>query len=158
MARAKVLTGARAKVLINGNLVGLFSNCSWSLRQGKEALYVLGRYSPAEITPTDQAPVQITLTGYRVVNAGPYAVAKATLLKNLLTEDDFSVAILDRQTGELIFQADGCRVMGWSGGVAQRGVSDLRLDIIGLIGEDEYGIAQGGDSESADASNIDDGA
>lgn len=158
MAKAKVLTGARAKILINGALVGLFSNASWSLRQGKEALYILGRFSPGEITPTDQAPVQLSLTGYRVVNAGPYKVAKATLLKNLLQEEDFSVAVLDRQTGETIFQADGCRVQGWSSGVTQRGVSDLRLDIIGLIGEDEFGLSQGGDGESSNASNIDDGA
>jgi hypothetical protein len=158
MARAKVFVGARAKVLLNGNVVGLFSQCSWSLGQGKIPNFILGRYSPGEITPVDQDAVRITLTGYRVVDSGPYKVANATLLKNLLTEDDFSVAILDRQTNKRIFQADGCRVLGWSSGVTARGVSDIRVDVIGMVGEDEFGLAQGGDAESANASKIDDGA
>lgn len=158
MALSQILTGARAKVLINGSVVGLFSNCSWSVRQDKQPAFILGRYNPAEITPTTQEPVQMTLTGYRVVNAGPYKVANATLLKNLLFEEDFAVTIIDRRTGEVVFTAVGCRVTGWSSGVAARGVSDIRIEVIGIRGEDEFGGAQGGDDETANASNIDDGA
>lgn len=158
MAKAQILTGARAKVLINGNLVGLFSTCSWSIRQEKVPVWILGRYSPAEIVPTTQEAVTLDLRGYRVVDAGPYKVANATLLKNLLDEEDFSVAILDRQTGKTIFTAVGCRVAGWSSGVANRGVSDISINVIGMRGEDEYGTAQGGDAEAQSAANIDDGA
>jgi hypothetical protein len=157
MARAKILTGARAKVLINGQLVGLFSQCTWSIRQGKDPAFILGRYNPAEITPTTQEAVQISLSGYRVVDAGPYKVANATLLKNLLNEEDFAIAILDRQTNKTIFTAVGCRVQGWSSGVAARGVSDIRIDVTGIRGEDEFGTAQGGDDEGGSASNLDDG-
>lgn len=157
MARAKILTGARAKVLINGQLVGLFSQCTWSIRQGKDPAFILGRYNPAEITPTTQEAVQLSLSGYRVVDAGPYKVANATLLKNLLNEEDFSIAILDRQTNKTIFTAVGCRVQGWSSGVAARGVSDIRIDVTGIRGEDEFGTAQGGDDEGGSASNLDDG-
>lgn len=158
MAKAKILTGARAKISIAGTIVGLFANCSWSVRQDKAPAYILGRYNPAEITPTSQEPVTLSLTGYRVVDAGPYKVANATLLKGLLEEEDFLVAVIDRQTGKTIFQAFGCRVTGWSSGVAARGVSDIRVDIIGLKGEDEFGIAQGGDDEVQSASSLDDGA
>jgi len=158
MGQAQILTGARAKVLVNGNLVGLFSNVTWSVRQDKAPAFILGRYNPAEITPTSQEPVSMSLTGYRVVNAGPYKVANATLLKNLLQEEDFSIAIVDRQTGKTIFEADGCRVTGWSSGAAARGVSDIRIDVIGIKGEDEYGASQGGDDETASAANLTDGA
>jgi hypothetical protein len=159
MAKAKILTGARAKVLINGKTVGLFSNCTWSLNQEKVANFVLGRFSPAEITPTSQEAVSITLRGYRVVDSGPYKVANATMLKDLLTEEDFSVVILDRQPpGKSIFTAVGCRVLGWSSGVAAKGVSDIELRILGLRAEDEHGTAQGGDSEDPDAAKIDDGS
>jgi hypothetical protein len=157
MAKSSILTGARAKVLINGHLVGLFSQCTWSIRQGKDPAFILGRYSPAEIVPTTQEPVSISLSGYRVVDSGPYKVANATLLKNLLNEDDFSITVLDRQTNKTIFTAVGCRVQGWSSGVAARGVSDIRVDVIGIRGEDEFGLASGGDDESSNASNIDDG-
>lgn len=158
MARAKILTGARAKVLINGQLVGLFASCNWSIRQEKVPVFILGRYNPAEITPTSQEAVTLDLRGYRVVDAGPYKVANATLLRNLLEEEDFSVAVLDRQTGKTIFTAVGCRVTGWSSGVANRGISDISISIIGLVGEDEFGTDQGGDNESPSASNLDDGA
>lgn len=157
MAQAKIFTGARAKVSINGNTVGLFANCNWSVRQDKAPAYILGRYNPAEITPTSQEPVTLSLTGYRVVDAGPYQVANASLLRDLLTEEDFDVTVTDRQTNRIIFQARGCRVTGWSSGAASRGVSDIRVDVIGLVGEDEYGIALGGDADLG-ASNLDDGA
>lgn len=137
-------------------MVGLFNNCSWSIRQGKDPAFILGRYHPAEITPTTQEAVSMSLTGYRVVDAGPYKVANATLLKNLLSEEDFTIAILDRQTSKTIFTAVGCRVQGWSSGVSARGVSDIRVDIIGIKGEDEFGTASGGDDD-ASATNLDEG-
>ena len=158
MGKATILTGARAKIIINGNNVGLFSQCSWSLRQSKEPIYILGRFHPAEIVPTSQEPVTVSLSGYRVVDSDPYKVAGATMLKDLLNEEDFSIAVQDRQTGKTIFTAVGCRVTGWSSGVASRGVSDIRIDVLGIKGEDEAGTAVGGDDESANAANIDDGS
>lgn len=164
MGRAQILTGARAKILVNGVPVGLFANCSWSIRQEKVPAYILGRYNPAEITPTSQEPVQLTLTGYRVVDAGPYAVANATLLKDLLLEEDFTVIVLDRRAGDgeggsqpkPIFTANGCRVTGWSSGVAARGVSDIRVEIIGLVGWDE--ASTDGDNETKNITELSDGS
>lgn len=137
MARSNVFTGARAKVSINGKVVGLFSNVSWSIRQEKVPQFILGRYNPAEITPTTQEAVQMTLTGYRVIDAGPYIVGGASHLYELLNEEDFAVSVTDRQTNKIVFTAQGCRVTGWSSGSAARGVSDIRLDVIGIIGWDE---------------------
>ena len=149
--QSKIMTGARAQIMINNVAVGLFSNCSWSIRQQKVPAYILGRYSPGEIVSTSQEPVEMRLTGFRVIGAGPYSVAGAQHLKDLLYEADFSVQIIDRQTKEVIFNAEGCKVQGWNSGVQARGVSDLTVDIIGMIGEDESGV----DTETG--SKIDDG-
>ena len=62
---------------------------------------------------------------------------ESKILKEILKEEDFSVSIIDRQTKETIFTAQGCRVTGWSSGVASRGVSDIRLDVIGIVAWDE---------------------
>jgi hypothetical protein len=137
MSKAQILTGARAIVYIKDKVVGLFTNCNWSVGQDKQPAYILGRFNPAEITPTSQDPVTLRLTGYRVMDKGPYVVANATALAGLLNENDFTVKIQDRQTGKTIFTAMGCRVRGWSSGVAARGVSDISLDIVGLYGYDE---------------------
>ena len=155
MGKATILTGARAKITIAGHPVGLFSQCSWSIKQNKEPAFILGRFHPAEITPTTQEPVTISLSGYRVVDNGPYKAASATLLQNLLNEEDFTVIVTDRQSKKTIFSASGCRVQGWSSGVAARGVSDIRIDIIAMIAEDEFGIKAGGDGEP-DASSLSD--
>jgi hypothetical protein len=156
MAKARVLHGSRAKIFISGNLVGLFANCTWSIRQTKQPIFILGRFHPAEIVPLSQEPVTMSLSGYRVVDAGPYKVANATLLKNLLNEEDFEVRIEDRQSGKTIFSAVGCRVQGWSSGVAANRTSDINVDIIGIKGEDEAGIASGGDDDTT-AVKLDDG-
>lgn len=137
MSQAKILTGARAIVYIKDKVVGLFSQCNWSVGQDKQPAYILGRFNPAEITPTSQDPVSLRLTGYRVIDNGPYVVANATALAGLLNENDFTVKIQDRQSGKVIFTAMGCRVRGWSSGVAARGVSDISLDVVGLYGYDE---------------------
>lgn len=155
MGKAQILTGARAKIMIGSKVVGLFANCSWSVRQEKVPAYILGRYNPAEITPTSQEPVQLTLTGYRVVDAGPYKVASAQQLKALLEEEDFTVMVIDRRTMIPIFTSIGCRVTGWSSGVAARGVSDIRVEVMGLVGWDEYSNADG-DGETASVSNLTD--
>lgn len=157
MSVAKIMSGARAKLLINGKVVGLFANCSYSVRQDKVPAFILGKYGPAEITPTSQEAVTMDLRGYRVVDAGPHAVANVTMLKNLLTEEDFSIAVVDRQTGKTIFSAVGCRATGFSSGFAAKSVSDLSISIIGLKADDEYTLAQGGDGEPG-SSELTDGS
>lgn len=154
MAKSETLTGARAKIRIyNKNTgkpttIGLFNNCSWSIRQEKQPIFILGNYGPTEIVPTTQEAVQVTLTGFRVVGRGPYAIMNASMLRELLNEEDFVVEIVDRRNPQTpILQVKGCRVQGWSSGVAARGISDVRVDIVGLIAVDEYGIAQGGDGD-----------
>jgi hypothetical protein len=164
MAKAKILTGARALIRVKGVAVGLFSQCNWSIGQDKQPAYILGRFNPAEITPTGQDAVSMRLSGYRVVGLGPYDLAQsggqgmATKLVNLLNEEDFTVEVLDRVAGtdgkpRVIFKAFGCRVRGWSSGVAARGVSDISLDVVGLKGGDE---SQNSDADDRGAPNLDD--
>jgi hypothetical protein len=164
MAKSQVLTGARAYIQVGGKTVGIFANCTWSIRQDKVPAYILGRFNPAEIVPTSQEPVTLNLTGYRVVGRGPYSIPSgnpnmgmATTLANLLNEMDFSVTVIDRQSGRRIFNAEACRVTGWSSGVSARGVSDIRLDVIGLRAYDES-HEKDGDEEKNGAVNLTDGA
>lgn len=154
----RILTGARALVYFENNLVGLFSSANWSIMQEKVPAYILGRYNPSEITPTAQEPIRISLTGFRVIGKGPYAVAKATMLKDLIDEGDFTLKVVDRQTNQTVFNAFECRVVGWSSGVAARSVSDVRLEVIGIKGGDEEVENADGFDDRADAANLDSGS
>lgn len=175
MSVSQILTGARALLAVNGKSIGLFSNCSWSIRQDKVPQFILGRYNPAEITPTAQEAVSLTLTGYRVIAvqgqppASPYQLGATgqnadgspvngitTLLQDLLNEEDVTVTIQDRQTGKTIFTATGCRPTGWSSGVAAKGVSDIRIELVGVVAYDES--SPSGDDDTPSAANITDGA
>lgn len=159
MAKSQIMTGARAKVMIYDKnskpvTIGLFNNCSWSVRQDKQPIFILGRYNPTEITPTTQEAVQMSLTGFRVVGKGPYATMHATKLQDLLNEEDFVVEIMDRNNpGVPIFRALGCRVTGWSSGVTARGISDIRIDVVGISGHDESSTSGDDDTGSTDLSS-----
>lgn len=156
MAKSQTMTGARAKIVIYNPQgtpvsVGLFNNCSWSIRQDKQPLFILGKYNPAEITPTTQEAVQMSLTGFRVIGKGPYATMNATKLSQLLGEEDFVVEVHDRSNpGAPIFRAVGCRVTGWSSGVSARGISDIRIDVVGIRGFDESSANGDDDTGSTD--------
>ena len=130
--KAKILTGPRAVVFIGEKQVGMFSSITWSASQEKFSAFILGRFNAAELTPVGQEPIRASLTGYRIMDAGPYAVANATHLADLLNENDFILKIQDRQTGKIIVTITECKVTNWSSGINARSVSDIRIDVMGL--------------------------
>ena len=62
MAATKVMTGARAKIYINNQLVGIFETCSYNVNIGTEPIHLLGRFSPDEITDMTTPDGLITVT------------------------------------------------------------------------------------------------
>lgn len=154
MATSPVVTGARAKVRIYDSVtgkpkvIGLVSNCTWSIRQDKTPIFILGRYNPASIVSTAQEAVSLRLTGFRIYGLGPYVTMNATKLMDLLNENDFTVDIIDRKNPSVaLFTAVGCLVQGWSSGVNSRGISDISVDVIGQTGWDES-TPSGGDDDT----------
>ena len=81
---AKVFHGARAKVFVkpteNGTpqLVGIFDSCSYSVNIGAEAIHILGRFSPDEITQTSYEAVQVSCSGFRIIGNGAKRCLPAT--------------------------------------------------------------------------------
>lgn len=162
MAKSQILTGARAVLqFINpagqAKTVGVFTTANWSVRQEKAPAFILGRFNPAELTPVSQEAVAISLSGFRVVDASPYEIANATALKGLLDEEDFVLQVVDRRTKKVIFRASGCRVSSWSSGVQARSISDVRLEVVAIIAEDEFNSQDEDSSGSIPAPRLDDG-
>jgi len=161
---SKTMTGARAMVMINGQVIGFFSNAAVTCRQSKEPIYVLGAYAPVELCPTTQDVISLTLTGFKQQGKGPYAIGAATLANELIKEGEFDVTVIDRQQANFASSMDQnymgnrkdaatlkgkrCRLVSWSTGFAARGISDLRLEVVGLEIEDES-IQDGGNHENS---------
>lgn len=152
----KIMSGARAALYLNdanGNsqLVGLFTTASWALNYDAQANYILGRYSPAEITYTGQEAVTVNCSGFRVVNNDPYEAALVPHLQDLLTHQDISISIYDRQTGVEIMNVVGVRPTGFNSDVAARAIAGLSVSFMGLRITSESNPQDG---ESPGASNL----
>jgi hypothetical protein len=78
MAAPKTMNGARAKLGIydpstgQTRYIGIFQNVSYGLTFQAEPVYILGKFAAAEIDYTSQDVVQITASGWRVIEHGPH--------------------------------------------------------------------------------------
>lgn len=149
----KILHGARAQLIVNGRIVGCFTNVSYGVNYDVQPSFILGRFSPAELTYTGQDAISVTATGFRIVSAGAYVSAALPKLQDLMTHEDISLAIFDRQTGQQILTVIGVRPVSYSSAQQARSVSDFSVSYLGTIASDESG-AQG---EAAGASDLSSG-
>ncbi len=145
----KVLTGGRAVVSVDNAVVGIFESCSWGANIGTEPIHILGRFGPAEITPTSYEAVSINCNGFRVVGNGAHVLPKFPKLQDLLQLGPVTISIRDRQTGELIMTAIGCIANSYSTGVNARATSRLSVNYVGLKVTDESG-----DQEESGATSL----
>ncbi|MDE1868302.1 MAG: hypothetical protein KGI08_11430 [Thaumarchaeota archaeon] len=158
-SKAQVFHGARAKVYIEGALVGIFQDVTYSYDLQTEPAYILGRFSPSEIGYVAAAPVRIQATGWRVIGKGPHTTVGGKklvpTLDELLNHEDMTFVLHDRQNAgnnnERVQTVIGVRPEGYHGGVSNRQLSSMTLPFVGLRISDESGP----NDESADASTLD---
>lgn len=135
--QAKTMHGSRAQLMINGAIVGIFNNVSYGVRYDANPIYVLGRFSAAEIALTGMEVISIDAQGFRVVDNGPYKVASVPRLQDLLNHEDITLALFDRQTGQQVMTVVGVRPTGYSSSVGARGLMDMSVNFMGLRLADE---------------------
>jgi hypothetical protein len=136
---SQVLTGARAKVYVNNQLVGIYETCTYNMNIGTEPIHLLGRYSAAEITPTSYEAVTISCSGFRIVGQGPHVLPAVPKLQDLLTLEAVTLAVVDRQSGDTILTAIGCVPNGYNGNHNARATSRITINYTGLRLSDESG-------------------
>lgn len=138
----KVMSGARAKLQIYDPVkgavtLGIFANVSYALAYDAQPAYILGRYSAAEIDYTAQEPVQVTASGFRVVNEGAHKHASVPDLKSLLTHEYITLQIVDRQTGQVVARISNVRPTGYSTSISARQLEEISVNFIGILVDDE---------------------
>lgn len=136
---SKVMVGARAKCYVDNQLVGIYEQCTYNTNIGIEAIHLLGRYSPDEITPTSYEAVTLNCSGFRVVGNGAHVLPKFPKLQDLLNLEGVTIAIVDRQTGQAILTAIGCVGTTNSGNYNARATSRVTINYTGLRISDESG-------------------
>lgn len=139
---AHVMTGARAKVSIDGKPVGIFNNISYGLSYGLDPIFILGAYGPVESVYTSQEAVSITASGWRVIDHGPFAEAAMPTLSELLRHEYFEITVFDRdvlpgQPERQIAAFRRCRATSFNTTLANRQPSEVQITFMGLRMDDE---------------------
>ena len=137
--KAKTMHGSRAQLMIEGRIVGVFNNISYGVRYDANPVYVLGRFSAAEIALTGMEVISVSASGFRVVDNGPYEVANVPQLQDLLHHEDMTLALFDRQTGKEIMTVVGVRPVGYNISGGARALFDTSVEFMGLRLSDESG-------------------
>ena len=139
---AKVVNGARAVVHIadaSSNTVtpiGIWNNFSYSVTYDVQPVFLLGRYSAAELNTTAVEPVAITAQGWRTINHGPYLDGKLPNIKDLLTQEDLLLTVFDRQTGQFIAKISDCKPTGVSTTLSAKQLQETTTTYVGLLLDD----------------------
>lgn len=153
----KVISGARAILKIakpdkDGNVttdtVGIFTNVSYNAALGAQPIYLLGRFTPAEIEYTHAEPVSLQLQGWRVWNHGPHADGNVPNVKDLLTSEYATLEIHDRLNCKEgvppIAKVEQLRVTGHSVSISSRQLTEMTITAVGIMVTDE---SNSGDQE-----------
>jgi hypothetical protein len=147
---AKTLTGGRAKVYVNNQLVGIFESCNYNRVYGTEAIHILGRYTAAEIAYTSVEAVTLTCSGFRVVGNGVHVLPAVPKVQDILNFQPFVLTVVDRQTGETVTTINGVTPNGDNGNYNAKASSRVTVNYMGIIMSDE----DGDQSESAGATDL----
>ena len=142
MSQARVMHGARAKMNVGSNTVGIFTNVSYGVQYDAQPIYILGAFAPQEIGYTGQEAINISASGWRVVGHGPHDPngAQVPKLQDLLRHDDITLSLFDRQDSRNpVMVVTGVRPTGYSTTVNSRGLQEITVTFLGLQLSDESG-------------------
>ena len=148
MAKAKVFTGARAKVYVDDVLVGVFDSCTYAVNIGAEPIHILGRYSPAEITQTSYETVTVNCSGFRIIGNGGHILPKVPKLQDLLQLEFVKLDMIDRQgpaDALPVMTVLNCIPINYSTGANAKATSRIQVTYLGTHASDESGPQDEGD-------------
>jgi hypothetical protein len=146
---SKSMTGARAKVRVNGEIVGLFDSCQYGANIGTEPIHILGRYSPDEISITSYEAVQVSCSGFRIVDQGVHLLPEAPKLQDLLNFESVQLEVEDRQSGQNIMIVKNCVPSNWSEAQQAKGTTRFNISYIGTVLSDESGDQEESDGATS---------
>lgn len=139
MAQSKIMHGARAVVQIGNKKIGGFTTVSYGSAYDIQPAFVLGAYGPVELTITGAEPIGISASGWRIIGHGPFTPEGGGMprLQDLLTAEDSTFSLYDRQTDQLIMVVEGVRHAGFSTSVSPKALEEISYNFVGLRLKDE---------------------
>jgi hypothetical protein len=140
---AKTMTGARAQVIVDNpntgksSTIGIYSRISYGVAFGVQSVDILGRFSPDELVYTHYEPVNITASGYKVVDHGAHADAGFPKLSDLLNFQDLTLAVFDRQTKKRVGTIRNVKPATYDIDYTAKDLSQYTMRYVGILVDDE---------------------
>ena len=134
---SKTLTGSRAVISVDSQVVGIYESCDYGANLGNEAVHTLGKYGAQEIVVTGYQAIDVRCSGFRIVGHGAHVLPKFPKLQDLLNLGTVTISIKDRQSGELIMTVTGAVPTSYSTGVAAQSISRVSVSYKGTVLTDE---------------------
>lgn len=132
-----IFNGARAKLIINNQLVGIFTQCSWGVSNDVHTAHILGRHGVAQFTYTGMDAIRVNLSAFRVIGSSPYSLKVAAELKEMMQYRGIQIQILERDTDKVVTTIEDCYLVSFDTGVAARTISDVSMTLVGRQLSDE---------------------
>ena len=150
MSRSKVLHGARAVLWMGSTPIGIFNNVSYGVQYDISPVFILGRTAAAELVYTGAEVIQVSASGFRILENGPFAVVDKDSgsslipkLQDVLNYQDIVVSLHDRletdPTKGVIMELTNVKPQGFTSSVGARGLQELTVTFLGLHLSDESG-------------------
>lgn len=120
MAKSKILSSAKIVCYVNGKMMGRVTSFRWSVESPRKALGGIDTASAVELAPTT-----IRCTGslglLRLsLDGGIEEPGMTAPSDQYVRERYFTLTLIDRTTGQIVFRADRCSVTAQSWDVPEK--------------------------------------
>lgn len=141
--RGLVLSGARARLMIEGVKVMYATNVSYSEEISMEGIEILDQFEVAEHVPTGY---RVTFTAQMVrVITNPIKLRDGVViqprLEDILTSPELTASIEDRASGAVVANIERVRATRYSQNIGARGIVLNDVEFVAIRIRDESEIA-----------------
>lgn len=157
-AKPLIMSGARARLLINNKLVAFSTNVNYDIFMAHQPVVVMGRYSTPRHEPVGY-DVSVTCGSFRFTSTGGNNTPDASdggfapTLNNLVTSEELTITIEDRQTGKKMLVIEHARLTRRTGSMGARDLLTETWSFVGTIAwnDDSGQQAEGGIGPNVEA-------
>lgn len=140
MAAGKVIHGARVRVVFEGKLIGVLTNITENEDYGVQPVYGIGNFTPQELVALRFSGnfnfAKLVLSTDKIADL-QYAARSgkdlASIAKDILTKEGFTIVVEDKYTNDNIATVSGCIMTNLSLTVGENAI--LNQSGSGMYGE-----------------------
>lgn len=133
---AKYLSGARATIKINNQIVGFAFGISWKITTLADEIFTIDDYMPYEIAP-NKIMVEGSLSMFHVPGRGPTAEFIQSNFLSFMHQKYIQIEVRDSATDNLIFLTKKALVIGRSQDVKSESLATMQLSFKAIGWQDE---------------------